>query len=456
MNARQTTLLVLNSVDSTDKTLDRIMEEADGRVGPSSFAKESAKRERAFLNALVYGVLRWRGRIDTIISHFSKIPLKKIEPGVLNALRMGVFQVERMDSVPVHAAVDTSVGLVKTLSGRRAAGFANGILRNVSRNMDRVRFPDAGKDPAPAFAARKSFPEWLVKRWLDRFGTEETGRLCDAINEIPPVTVRANSLTTGRSDLIGAPGFETIGAKKTLFSPVGIEIKGRSSSIFKSEAFKNGCFQVQDEAAQLVSYMLGPKPGHSVLDACAGLGGKTGHIAELMKNRGAILAIDSNREKLAKLAREMKRLKVSTVKAMRFDILKENGNNPGMFDKVLVDAPCSGLGVLRRNPDAKWKMAEEKLEMRAKLQSVFLDNVADRVKPSGSLVYAACSMEPEENEKIAEKFLTDHPQFIVDKKLPGLPEKARRLVNSAGFLKTYPHLHKMDGFFVVCFKKLEI
>ena len=442
---RKKALHILNRLDSTGKTLDIIMEEADA----TGFMD---RRERAFLNALVYGTLRWRGRLDAIIAQFSKIPLEKIDPRALNVLRMGVFQTEQMDGVPVSAAVNTSVELVKSFSGSWVANFVNAVLRNAHRKRDQIRFPGIETDPAGALAAQKSFPQWLIKRWLKRFGIPETQALCDAINNIPPMVIRTNRLAAEPNDLISALKSEHMDAAKTPFSPTGVAINGPAPGLFTSKPFLEGWFQVQDEAAQLVTWMMGLAPGDKALDACAGLGGKTGHMAQLMENRGSVLAMDRHSKKLEKLAREMERLGVRVVKTAWGDISKKR-DAPEMFDKVMLDAPCSGLGVLRRNPDAKWSMTEQRLKRSAKRQSLFLDHMADWVKPSGSLTYVVCSMEPEENEDAVKKFLERRPEFRLDKTVSGFPENARHLIRASGFFKSYPHRHQMDGFFAACFKK---
>ncbi|VEN72564.1 16S rRNA (Cytosine(967)-C(5))-methyltransferase [Candidatus Desulfarcum epimagneticum] len=443
---RKIALSILNRLDSGRKTLDDLMEEADART-------PLGKKDRALLNALVLGTTRWRGRLDAALVCLSNIPLEKIDPRVLNALRMGLFQVQRMDKTPVSAAVNTSVDLVKTFSGPWVAKFVNAVLRNAARaGADEDIFPDFQTDPAGALAARKSFPKWLIRRWLDRMGPQKTAALCDAMNQIPPLTLRVNTLATDRDALIRALESRGFFGEKTRFSPDGVTVRGAGRDLFKSPEFQNGWFQVQDEAAQLVSYMLSPDPGRIILDACAGLGGKTGHLSQLTRNQGALWAMDKSEKKLAKLTVEMKRLGAGPVRTVRRDLSRKI-QGMGAFDAILADAPCSGLGVLRRNPDAKWSASPDKIKKSAIRQRLFLKNLSGRVKPGGRLAYAACSMEPEENEEIVEAFLAENPGFTVDTDPPGLPEKARALLSASGFLKTSPSPHDMDGFFAVCFQK---
>jgi 16S rRNA (cytosine967-C5)-methyltransferase len=445
---RKTALYILNTLDRVDKTLDSLLEDVL-REKP-----HFSKKDRALLQALVYGVLRWRGRLDWIIDYFSKPRLNKINPDVLNILRLGLFQVVYLDRIPVSAAVNTSVEMTKAAAAPWVAGYVNGLLRNVVRGYAAVVFPDVEKDPIKALATKKSFPEWLIKRWLDRFGLKGAGLLCDVINTIPPITVRCNTLKANRGKLAKAleGSAEKIGI--TNYAPDGVFFFNPKRSIPNIKAFKSGLFQVQDEAAQLVTLLLNPRPGETILDACAGLGGKTGHIAQLMKNSGSLVAMDKDGNKLLRLESEMCRLGVSIVTTCMYDLSTPlDREHVGRFDRILLDAPCSGLGVLRRNPDIKWRALPKNQAYYQKTQALFLDNLAHLVKPSGALVYAVCSMEPEENESVIKGFLNKHANFAIEKKMTGLSFDAGSLMTDAGYLKTFPHLNNMDGFFSVRMKR---
>jgi len=445
---RNTALYILNTLEKEDKTLDSLLE--DVLREKTHFSK----KDRGLLQALVYGVLRWRGRLDWIIDGFSKTRLNKINPNVLNILRLGLFQVVYLDRIPVSAAVNTSVEMTKAAAAPWVVRYVNGLLRNAVRGYTDLVFPDVGEDPVKALATKKSFPEWLVKRWLDRFGMKETGLLCDAINVIPPITVRCNTLKTNREKLVKAlkESAEKIGI--TNYAPEGVFFFNPKRSIPNIKAFKEGLFQVQDEAAQLVTLLLNPQPGETILDACAGLGGKTGHIAQLMKNSGRLVAMDKDENKLLQLESEMYRLGVSIVTTRIHDLsISLDRELFGKFDRILLDAPCSGLGVLRRNPDIKWKALRQNPANYQKKQAMFVDNLANLVKPSGTLVYAVCSTEPEENESVIKGFLNKHANFAIEKKSSGLSCDACSLITRDGYLKTFPHLNNMDGFFSVCMKR---
>ena len=447
-NARKTSLYILNTLDQGNQTLDNILDEV---LSPHTFF---SKKDRALLQAIVYGVLRWRAKLDWIIDYFSKTRLSKIDPKVMNILRIALFQIIYLNRIPVSAAVNTSVEMAKSVTEPYVVRFINGLLRNAAKKYQQVSFPDVNKDPASALAVKKSFPKWMLERWLDRFGLEETALLCDAINTIPPLTVRCNTLMTRCETLLMLLEKDVEKVECTSYATDGAFFFNPKKSIPEMKAFEDGLFQVQDEAAQLVTFLLNPKPGETVLDACAGLGGKTGHISQMMKNRGKLIAMDNNTKKLHRLQSEMARLGISMVTPLTHDLNSPGGDKSiNKFDRVLLDAPCSGLGVLRRNPDAKWSTLEQDLIRHAKRQATFLDNLAYQVKPEGLLVYCVCSTEPEENESVIKGFLNKHKDFAIEKNPDGLPYKARSFLTGNGYLKTFPHLHNMDGFFAVCMKR---
>jgi len=449
-DARKTALEVLNTLNQDKKTLDAILSEVPGEE------KFGSKRDRALFTALVYGVLRWRGRLDYIIDYFSNTPIHKIEPAVLNILRLGLFQIIFLDRIPDSAAVNTAVELTKQSASTRAAGFVNALLRKAAGHYTKVPFSTFANNPVDFLTNNRSLPNWIAQRWLKRFNPETIATLCDTINSIPPITIRTNTLKTTREELILSLEGDVECLDKTPFAPDGLKIINPHQSIPELAGFKKGWFQVQDEAAQLVSLLLNPKPGETVLDACAGLGGKTAHIAQLMQNKGNIVALDKNEKKLQQLGFEMQRLSISIVHARCYDLNSSlNNKQVGLFDRVLLDAPCSGLGVLRRNPDIKWNSAEADLRRHANIQKRLLVNLANILKPKGILVYSVCSIEPEENEAVINAFLKNHPEFVIDKSPGGLPENLPSQVEPQTGFKTLPLLDNMDGFFLVRLRKIE-
>ena len=443
-DARKTAWVILNTLDHGQRTLTALMEEyADGQQAVS-------QRDRALLQALVYGVLRWRGRLDYFIAHFSSTRFNKINPKILNILRLALFQIIYLDRIPDSAAVNTAVEIAKTAGAPWVIGYVNALLRKTSREYRAVSFPELGKNASAALAAGKSFPEWIIHRWLQRYGQKNTAALCDAVNSIPPITVRTNTLRTSPRNLLMKLERDAEKVAQTPYSPDGITIVNPATSIPNLSGFKSGWFQVQDEAAQLVSLLLDPKPGETVLDACAGMGGKTGHIAQLMNNEGAVAALDIDGGKLSQLEAEMRRLGILIVSTRCFDLEQGVSQLPAKgFDRILLDAPCSGLGVMRRNPDIKWHRSEKELAKNNARQLRLLENLAPAVKPAGFLVYAVCSPEPEENEVVIHQFLKKHRDFDINDHYGQLPNEICKTAITKGFFKTFPCLTQMDGFFSV-------
>ncbi len=440
LDPRKSALCILNRLDSAEKTLDILMDEFRESEG------SSAKRDRALMQALVYGVLRHRLRIDGIISRFSKIALPKIEPDVLNILRIGIFQIGFMDRIPPSAAVNTAVDMAKSVSAPWTVRFVNAVLRKASTGP---------LPPASGLADEKSIPQWLLSRWIQRFGKNDALAVCDAVNSVPPITLRTNTLRASRSLLMTSLLEHAGKIAPTDFSPEGICLTSLREAVFNLPGFEEGFFQVQDEAAQLAGHFLSPKPGETVLDACAGLGGKTGHLAQLMNNKGILYAMDRDLQKLTTLEKEMKRLGISIVRTCPHDLSSPlpEGFSALSFDRILLDAPCSGLGVLRRNPDAKWRASKDDLNRLHENQLHLLSRIAPLVKLSGILVYVVCSTEPEENENVIDDFLKSHPGF---KPAPAITTKVipESCISENGFFRTYPHQLSMDGFFAARLQRI--
>lgn len=447
-DARQLALEVLNALDQKKGTLDHVMENLLEKK------EELSKKDRSLTHSLVFGVIRWRNKLDWIIDHYSQTPLKKIDPAVLNILRLGVFQILYMDRIPDSAAVNTSVELGKSSGRPWVTRFINGLLRNVTRHRTDIPFPAMETDFAKYLSVSCSFPLWLVEKWLARYTKEETTAMCEAANEIPPITIRTNTLKITREKLEKALEPEVKTIEPTPYSPFGLRLTAPKTPISQLEAFQNGWFQVQDEAAQIVSMLIAPKPGQKVLDACAGLGGKTAHLAQMMNNQGQIIALDNNSQKLQKLKHEMNRLGVQIVETCLFDLHHHPGNIlSGQLDHVLLDAPCSGLGVIRRNPDIKWEESKKDLDGYQKRQILFLSNLVDLLKPGGRLTFAVCSTETEETDQVVESFLNHHPDFQLEDRREALPSTMIPEIYHDSRLTTFPYRDSMDGFFSVCFRK---
>jgi len=396
------------------------------------------------LTHLVYGVLRFQGHLDWIISKLYRGNFARMDEDIKNILRVGLYQIKFSDRLPAFAVVDEAVKSAKIIAPTQS-GLTNAILRNYLRHGDKISFPSWKTQPAEHIAALHSHPLWLVKTWIDIFGKEEALALCKANNEMPPMTIRINTLKTSPEELELKLKVEGFSYATTNLSPDGIVLTDSTQPIQKTDLFREGLLRIQDEGAQLVSYLINPKDNENILDVCAGTGGKTTHLAAIMKNDGHILATDRHPGKLTELTKEITRLGINNIQTQQVDLsimlpiaLKEK------FDQVLVDAPCSGTGTLRRNPEIKWRTKALDLEGYAATQKTILQNAAPAVKKGGHLIYCTCSLMPAENEDVIRQFLVNNPQFI----LAPIPEAIKKsLIDKSGFFRTYPHLHNTDGFF---------
>ena len=446
-NARRIAADILYELLDGKQTLDTLLNRAEPKLSGLP------RPERALTHALIFGVLRWQGQLDWILGRLLQHPKRKLDPWIRIVLRLGLFQIHHLDRVPDSAAVNTAVELVKS-KHKWAAGFVNGVLRSAARQTRPLPFPDSDQDPINALAVRHAFPSWLISRWLDRWGMETTQALCSAVNRIPPITIRTNTLKTTRSALCEALQSEVKALSCTNHSPEGIQCTSALRPIPAWTAYREGWFQIQDEAAQIVGHLLAPQPGHRVWDVCAGLGTKTAHLAQLMDDRGRLTASDLDPLKLASLETEMQRLGITCVET---GVLDATGPvrfaDAALYDRILVDAPCTGLGVLQKNPDGKWRTRIDDIDACARRQLRLLSAACEHLRPEGILVYAVCSMEPEENEILVRSFLQNHPEFVIH--LPDITSvaNARKLMTSEGFLRTQPHHHKMDGFFAAALRR---
>lgn len=398
-------------------------------------------RDSAFILELVYGVLRQRSWLDWVLDRFSAKPLSRTDIRTRNILRLGAYQILFLDRVPVSASVDTATEIAKNLG--RKSRYVNGLLRNLDRKHDSLPGPPGG-DPARRLSVLYSHPVWLIRRWLSRLGPEKTETILRENNRPSPLMIRTNATRTTREQLkasLDADGATVVEAR---YSTQGLDILS-SPGIRALTAYEKGWFLVQDEAAQLIGMMVDPRPGETVLDAAAAPGGKATHLSELMNNQGTVIALESDPNRIGRIAENAARLGASIVKPVLGDATIYH---EGTFDRILIDAPCSGLGVLRRHPDGRWNKKEDAIRKRAGVQLRILQNCASLLRPGGALVYATCTTEPEENEEVVRSFLAAQADaFATDDPRPYLPEPARSLVDGHGFFRTFPDEPSLDGFF---------
>jgi 16S rRNA (cytosine967-C5)-methyltransferase len=392
------------------------------------------RRDRAFIMEIVYGVLRNLYVLDWIIGTFVK-STKQIKDQTINNLRIALYQILFM-RVPDFAVVYEAVEIEKD---RGKPSLVNAVLRNIIRNKENIRLPIPIDDPVKDISINTSHQPWMVKRWIERYGIDETRSLTEANNSIPPLVLRTNTLRIARNELLRRLAEAEIGAQATRFSPDGI-VMDRAFSFQDLAAFQ-GLFSVQDEASQMIGFLLSPQQGERILDACAAPGGKTTHLAQLMQDKGEIIAIDKDDHRLGKLQENIRSHGIESVRVIRADIGAQKGL--GTFDRILLDAPCSSTGVIRRNPDVKYRHTRQDIITFGKKQANLLRAVAPLLRDGGKIVYSVCSIEPEEGEHVIQDFLKTSGEFrIIDADQEFMTTFMRN-----GFFRTFPHKHTMDGFF---------
>ncbi len=410
--------------------------------------------DRAFVSHLVNGVWRWRGRLDWMIDQASSRPLRSISPPVLHILRLGLYQVLYMDRVPESAAVNRAVEQVKAVGSSRAAPFVNALLRNLCRNRGGIGFPHAKEDPVRHLATVHAYPRWLVSRWLEAFGFQETEALLEAQNRIPRLDIRVNPLKGTREELQEELFREGVEAVPIQAVPSGLSLEGMRGRVDRLPSFQEGRFQVQDRAAQAVGFLLAPEPGERILDLCAGVGGKSTHLAELTQDRARVTALDIHHSRLIDLQRSADRLGLQGLMPVNADGVRDlTGLFRARFEAVLVDAPCSGLGVLRRHPDGKWNRSQADIRRLAALQKTLLSRAAGVLRSGGRMLFVTCTITPEENEGVVEAFLHKHKDFCRIRLDQRVPSQMKRFIDHQGFFRTLPHIHDTDGFFGALFFK---
>lgn len=410
-------------------------------------AQELSKVDRSLATELVYGTTRRLNTLDHVLNQVLSRPLATLTPWVRGILRMGAYQLLYLSHIPAAAAVHEAVQLARRYGHEGVAKFVNGVLRAVDRLPD-LPLPPREQDPVAQLALKHSHPEWIIRRWLPRYGEEATERLAELANATPLTTVRANLLKTDREGLRLALKAEGVAARDGYYHPQALVLY-EYPSIGKLQSFRAGLCTVQDESSMLAATVLAPKPGSTVIDAAAGLGGKTTHLAELTEDRGKVIACDVHPHKLQLLREACRRLGIESVRPVQADARKLSEMLSERADYILVDAPCSGLGVLRRRPDARWRKEAERIGELVQLQVDILEGAAACLKPGGALVYSTCTLEPEENQGVVEQFLARHPDFIRSDLSPYLPPALHGEPGvTGGMLQLLPHVHHVDGFFI--------
>jgi 16S rRNA (cytosine967-C5)-methyltransferase len=414
------------------------------------------ERDRALAAEISSGVQRWRSTLDHLIAEFARRPIDRLDPEVVAILRLSAYQLLYLTRVPAAAVVDDAVDLTKRMGKRSASGFVNAVLRSISRRRASLPLPPRPPDPSDREAVLTyltitlSHPRWLAERWLDRHGFDAAEAWMQFNNTPGAVTLRANRLKTTRDALSQHLAADEIVVHPTLYAPDGVVVD--QGHPLRGSLQEQGWFVVQDEASQLVALLAGDRPLTRVLDTCASPGGKTTALAALMDGRGLVVACDVRDRRVDLLRRTVGASGASNVRIVQADLLKRLPFR-STFECVLVDAPCSGLGTLRRDPDIRWRRREQELPSLAAAELTMLQHAAEAVAPGGRLVYATCSSEPEENEGVADAFLATTAGFVALHADQATSRLAETLVDARGHLRTQPHLHGLEAFFGAVFER---
>ncbi len=430
---RGTAVKILDRIERTDSYLEKLL---DHELKNSDLSGQ----DKALLYELVHGVVRWMGRLDWILAGFYKGQFSKAIPVLKNALRVALYQIMFLDKIPDYAIVNEAVDFVKKLQGQKPADITNAVLRNIIRSKNGLRYPDPGENLVSYLAAYYSHPTWLAKRWVERYGREAVEALMAANNERPTLTLRINGLKVDRQEFEGLLQSVNLKYSTGVYNDHFYRLQ-ILTNIQNWQYFAEGYFAIQDESTGMPCLLLDVKPGMRVLDMCAAPGGKSAYIADLMSNTGEVVALDKFESRVKMMQANLDRLGVSIVKFVATDALEYEDE---LFDRVLVDAPCSGLGTLSKKPDIKWKRDLLDIKKLTPIQDELLHKASEMVKVGGAVVYSTCTIEPEENFEVVKKFLSEHPNFRLDDASAFVD---KNIVDGNGCIQSLPHRDKMDGAF---------
>ncbi|BAL83470.1 putative ribosomal RNA small subunit methyltransferase B [Selenomonas ruminantium subsp. lactilytica TAM6421] len=408
---------------------------------------ELSDQDRRFVTELVYGAVKAGDTLDWILRRYVNRPLKKIPTMVREILRLGLYQIFYLDKVPASAACNTAVELAKKYSHAGTVKFVNAVLRTAVREPEKAAFPEGKGKATEGLALKSQHPYWLVKRWVKQFGFEEAEKLCAFDNGQPVLSVRTNTLKTDRAALLTALQEAGAEVQESQWTPEGIRVTSHGA-LDDLAPLQEGLCQVQDESSMLVAHVVDPQPGELIIDCCSAPGGKTTHMAALMKNEGRIVAGDIYEHKLTRIEENAQRLGIDIIETNLIDAREIGEEYEDMADRVLVDAPCSGLGVLRRKPDARWNKSAEEIAALPPLQGEILDSAAKALKAGGVLVYSTCTIDRSENDEVVEAFLARHPEFTLEQTGAFLPHKREDMM-----VQLYPQRDGTDGFFIARMRK---
>ena len=405
------------------------------------------KRERAFITRVTEGTLEHMTEMDYIINQFSKVKVNKMKPVIRNILRMSVYQLKYMDTVPDSAVCNEAVNLAVKKGFKTLKGFVNGVLRNIARNLNNITWPE---DKLENLSVRYSMPQWIVKLWMDKYGEDTVEVMLKDFQTEKPVTIRCITSIISPEDLLKELEGEGVKVERHPYVETGFYISGYDY-LGSLNSFNEGHFVVQDVSSMMVGVLAGIKEGDNIIDVCAAPGGKALHMADLLNGTGHVSARDLTEYKVSMIDENIERLGFNNVDAEVKDAAVKYEEDVKTADIVIADLPCSGLGVLGKKADLKYKTLESDPEELSSIQKSILSSVCDYVKEGGVLMYSTCTVHPYENEDNVRWFLKEHPEFEIENLKDKVPEGLKSAVSDEGFLQTIPGIHKCDGFFIARF-----
>lgn len=446
-DARSCAVKIICRCERTDSYLNKLLDAELRNSNLNDF-------DKSLLNELAHGVIRWMRRLDWFLNGFYRGNYEKCLPEVKNALRVALYQILFLNKIPYSAAVNEAVEYVKRIHGDKHAGVVNGLLRTIIRTLDNLVWPTREIDEVNYLGMVQSHPNWMVKRWVNRFGFDEAEKLCEANNKRPILGLRINKLKTNNEQFESHLTQRNIQFRKSEYLDNFYTVR-TIAKIFADDYFKEGLFTIQDISAGLVSHLVSPNENEVVLDICAAPGGKSSHLSELMNNKGNLISVDKYLSRVETMKRNFDRLGVANATVVHDDLRNPSTDLMkeqliGKVDKLLVDAPCSGLGVLSKKPDIKWKRTIEDITELQTIQLEILEESIKYLKPDGVLVYSTCTIETEENEDVVTKFLEAHPEFEIQN-ASGFVNNS--VVSDKGFIELFPHVHFTDGSFAARLKR---
>lgn len=437
-DARSIAVKILTRVERTDAYLDKLIDFEIRTEVLNDY-------DKSLLNEICHGVIRWMRRLDWFLNGFYRGNWEKCTPEIKNTLRVALYQILFLNKIPDFAAVNEAVEFVKRISTQKHADVVNGLLRTIIRTKNDLVYPTREIDEVKYLGIMQSHPNWMVKRWIDRFGFDDALIFAESNNKRPILTLRVNTLKTTKESVLKRFEERNIVYRTCRYIDYFVTLR-LMSKIYLDEDFVNGMYTVQDESAGLPAVLLKPNENDMILDMCAAPGGKSTHISQLLGNKGKVYSVDKFDAKIKMMKANAERLGITNIEFIQDDAgdIQDERVKGMMFDKILLDAPCSGLGVLSKKPEIRWKREFEDILALTVIQKRLLNSAANYLKPGGVIVYSTCSTEPEENMDVVKDFLEKNPDFKIDNASQYVKSE---LVNAEGCIETFPQKHNIDGSF---------